>query len=347
MVKHRYSLSCTVAITVAVSWISSVGTPVQCSAQDSFRANVALPDHQGSSGEETAPEILTALTDRGNTHQAGSIDAILTVDPPSRTGLLDTDDTIMAQIGPVPMPVPPTDPAPAAARPDNNAISGSENERTDLVGPQENSVIALEAKENTAEIGSPWEQQRLGRSLENAESKNKTEQKPSPSALPSIARTLVSLLIVLALIVGITYFFKRFCLNKHHNAMPTGVEILARSSMNPKQSLCLVQLGNRLVLLGQSPNHISALQTIDDPDEITHIMGQLETKKTLSITNTFDKLFHREKELYETDENPVISLDIEDPQDQDGSTQPWYQARGELSSLLDKVKGLSRIRSRS
>ena len=167
------------------------------------------------------------------------------------------------------------------------------------------------------------------------------------SPLPSPWKTFLSLLIVLALIVGVTYLFKRFCLNSNRSSMPTGVEILARSSMNTKQSLCLVQLGNRLVLLGQSPSHISSLQTIDDPDEIAQILGQLEQKKTLSITNTLGKLFHREKELYENDENSAMSLDIEDNQDQNQPTQQWCQAKGELSSLLDKVKGLSKIRFRS
>ena len=156
-----------------------------------------------------------------------------------------------------------------------------------------------------------------------------------------------SLLIVLTLIVGVTYCFKRFGLNSKRNFMPAGVEVLARSNMNPKQSLCLVQLGNRLVLLGQSPNHISSLQTIDDPDEIADIMGQLGQKKTSSITNTFSKLFHRENELYENYEHPDISLDIEDNQDQNQPDPQWCQAKGELSSLLDKVKGMSKIRFHS
>lgn len=283
--------------------------PLHSIAQDSFRANTTLPVNH---------------------------------DDPNTAGSLDT-----IPMGAEPIPISPlkVNPVTTIAPSSDNAASASEPEKVMDKESQNVSPTTSEETANPAGSVSPWENQVLGHRPENSDTLSAKEQ--NPSAMPSPWKTLLSLLIVLALIVGATYLFKRFSLNARRSSMPTGVEILARSNMNPKQSLCLVQLGNRLVLLGQSPNHISSLQTIDDPDEIAQILGQLEQKKTLSISNTFSKLFHREKEFYEYDENSAISLDIEDHQDQNQTTQPWCQAKGELSSLLDKVKGLSKIRFRS
>jgi|GEM_PF-3523831 len=309
MGKRQHTSSCTFAITLSVLCVSLGSLALDGFAQHSFRANVPMPENN--------------------------------VDP----NAADFLDTVPIEMEPIQVNPLGTDPVTTITSSEDKAVSASEDETVEGKDSQNVTPKASKEKDNSAEIASPLENQVLGQRSEKTDTLSAKEQ--NQSSMPSPWKTLVSLLIVLALIVGVTYLFKRFSLNSKRNSMPTGVEILARSNMNPKQSLCLVQLGNRLVLLGQSPNHISSLQTIDDPDEIAQILGQLEQKKTLSITNTFGKLFHREKELYENDENSVMSLDIEDDQDQDQPTQPWYQAKGELSSLLDKVKGLSKISFRS
>jgi len=155
-------------------------------------------------------------------------------------------------------------------------------------------------------------------------------------------RTFGSLLIVLALIIGGTYIFRRLVMGERLSTGPTGIEVVARNSINPKQSLCLVKLGSRMLLLGLSPNQMTALHTIDDPDEVAELTGLLEQQQPQSISNTFGKLIRQEGEYY--DEARVIKGQ-EDNFAQERN-QPWYQAKGELSSLLDKVKGLARMRFR-
>jgi len=337
MGKRQNTVYFTFAITLSVLCVTLGWAARNGFAQHSFRANSTLPEN-GDASIEKNTEIANTLTDRNNPPKAD----------PNKTNPADTDPNAVDSLDAEPLiaksirhnPVE-TDSVKTITSSDEKAASASEDGTVE----DKNSQNASVEKDISAEIFSPWENQVLGQPSEKTDTLKMKEQNQSP--LPSPWKTFVSLLIVLALIVGVTYLFKRFCLNSNRKSMPTGVEILARSSMNPKQSLCLVQLGNRLVLLGQSPSNISSLQTIDDPDEIAQILGQLEQKKTLSITNTFGKLFHREKELYEYDENPAMSLDIEDNHNQNQPAQPWCQAKGELSSLLDKVKGLSKIRFRS
>jgi len=341
MGKRQNTSSFTFAITLSVLCVTLGWVALDGFAQDSFRANIALPENDDASVEKNT-ETTKTLTGRTNLLEADPIKTIPADADPNAADSLDTEPLIAKPIQHNPVG---TDPVKTITSSEDKAASASEDGAVEDKDSQNASPKVSEEKDNSAEIVSPWENQVLGQRPEKTDTLPAKELNQSP--LPSPWKTFLSLLIVLALIVGVTYLFKRFCLNSNRSSMPAGVEILARSSMNPKQSLCLVQLGNRLVLLGQSPSHISSLQTIDDPDEIAQILGQLEQKKTLSITNTFGKLFHREKELYENDENSAMSLDIEDNQDQNQPTQQWCQAKGELSSLLDKVKGLSKIRFRS
>ncbi|MCP4709398.1 MAG: hypothetical protein GY869_12295 [Planctomycetes bacterium] len=155
-------------------------------------------------------------------------------------------------------------------------------------------------------------------------------------------RTFGSLLIVLSLIIAVTYIFRRLALGGRGGLAPSGVEVLARNSINPKQSLCLVKLGPRVLLLGLSPNQMTALHTIEDPDEVAEVVGDLERSRPQSISNTFGKLLHRESQVYNEDGGEQNESNLTDDQ-----SQQWCQAKGELTSLLDKVKGLTRMRFRS
>lgn len=346
MVKRKNNSFFSFAISLPVLFVTFSLLALNGFAQDSFRANSALLENDAASVEENVETVapITNQIDMAETVPAktdtigmGPVEADTIRTDPLRMNLIEMNPFIY-------------NPLNTFQSEEENVVSVSEDRGVKDKGVEgkdsENvSRTTSAGKDDSAEIVSPWENQLLGQRPEKPNILPVEGKRPSQ--LPSPWKTFVSLVIVLALIVGVTYFFKRFYLNSNRSSMPAGVEILARSNMNPKQSLCLVQLGNRLVLLGQSPNHISSLQTIDDPDEMAQILGQLEQKKTLSITNTFGKLFHREKDLYEKEENPVMSLDIEDNQDQNPPTLQWYQAKGELSSLLDKVKGLSKIRFRS
>ena len=157
----------------------------------------------------------------------------------------------------------------------------------------------------------------------------------------SLWKTFFSLLIVLALIVVLALLFRWFSMKGKLNLNHSGIEILARNTIGPKQSLCLIKVGGRLVLIGQSPNHMASLHTVEDDEEIAHIMGQIEQSGNKSITNTFGRMFHREAQDYDYREVPDGELDISSDEN-----KQWSRAKGELGALLSKVKGLSRLHSK-
>ena len=166
-----------------------------------------------------------------------------------------------------------------------------------------------------------------------------------PAAGPDVMQLMLALGLVLALIVGGTYLLRRLKLGARGLQRGIAIEILARNNINPKQSLCLVRFADRLLFLGVSPNHIGALDKVDDPEEVARLTGRVETATPQSIANTFGDLFHREsKEFKDDDDEPGEPADLWD----NGTAyvqeaQQWDHARHEVNTLLEKVKGLSRF----
>ena len=209
------------------------------------------------------------------------------------------------------------------------------------------------AKDTTADVNPKngvsipinFEKQRIGKSKkEKAPASKDQKQEASPVTAGAIWRTALSLVLVLALIVGGSYWLRRFSPRGKAFSHAGGIEIIARNHVNPKQSMCLVKVGPRLVLVGLSPNHMASLDVIDDPDEVSQLLGHVETDRPNSISNTFGKLFHRESKHYkpEDGENQELELDSQEEEER----KPYFQARGELAGLLNKVKGLRRLGGR-
>jgi len=161
----------------------------------------------------------------------------------------------------------------------------------------------------------------------------------------STGRAILSLMLVLALIVLAAWLYRRFTVGSRSGRVNSAIEIITRTTVNPKQSVCLVRLDRRLVLVGLSPNHMTSLLVLDDPEDIGRIMGLVEKQSPHSVSKGFDKLFHRQAQDYNlsteaSDEEP--DTQVFDYEDQ--TSGQWSYARRELSGLLNKVKGLTRLR---
>lgn len=50
-------------------------------------------------------------------------------------------------------------------------------------------------------------------------------------------------------------------------------DVLGRRRIDPRTSICLVRLGNRLLVLGSTPDGVTSLAEIDDPVEIDQLAG--------------------------------------------------------------------------
>jgi len=149
------------------------------------------------------------------------------------------------------------------------------------------------------------------------------------SAGGSVWATAWPLLTVLALIGLIAYVIKRYTPARRMLTGAGVVDIVARTFVSPKQSLVLVKMGQRLVLLGVCPDRISALAHVDDPDEAALLLGQAASRRPDSISHQFVEAFREQASAY-----------VEQDEDVDSLASPASSVR----ALLEKIRQLARKR---
>ena len=68
------------------------------------------------------------------------------------------------------------------------------------------------------------------------------------------------------------------------------LELAARLPLGPRQSLCLVRVGPRLVLVGLTGERISALDVIDDGDVTARLVAEAHQRRPDSQTAAFQRV---------------------------------------------------------
>jgi len=139
---------------------------------------------------------------------------------------------------------------------------------------------------------------------------------------------MVSLVVVLAAVGGVALLFRRFVPSVR--AMSGGtIEVLGRNHLSPKQSLTLVRVGRRVLLIGVTGERLSRLCEIDDPDEVAELL----VRQTPATRGSFDRVL------------TAAASGFGEPRDGPGelihgSSQRLTDARGQLQGLLGRLKGL-------
>lgn len=77
------------------------------------------------------------------------------------------------------------------------------------------------------------------------------------------------------------------------------IQLLHRTFLTPKHTVCLVRCGDRLLLIGLSGDRIQNLSEIHDPQEIDFIRGQLMQIRPKSTTQAFRDMLSGRSQLEE------------------------------------------------
>ena len=94
-----------------------------------------------------------------------------------------------------------------------------------------------------------------------------------------VARQLVSVLVVLALVVGFAWFMRRqagFVRPRLFGSRQSAIRVLHRVALTPQHSLHIVVLGDSTVILGAGPNGITILRELGtQPADVPEQRGSL------------------------------------------------------------------------
>jgi flagellar biogenesis protein FliO len=167
--------------------------------------------------------------------------------------------------------------------------------------------------------------------------------------LPRVAGALA---IVLSLIFLLRWGGKKLFVSAGHGKSTRAVQILARSSISPKQHILLLRIGRRVIVVGDSGAQMNPLSEITDPDEIASLLGQLQDEKSTLPAKAFSALFSRARDEFEEDEPRSVEQrggeaedDEEDPQEMApaAAVDPAIsETRQEISGLMDRIRVLSK-----
>lgn len=160
-----------------------------------------------------------------------------------------------------------------------------------------------------------------------------------PVAMPSLSFDVTRMLLALVIVIGLIYL-ARWLLKRFYDGgtTPAGnkvVQVLNRTLLAPKQQVLLLQVGKRVIVVGESNGVFTTLSQIDDPDEIAQLVGRLHEEKS-GRSSAFGGLFgHAQAKMADTRPDDEESrpapggVDLPAPED---------EPKSELSSLLEKVR---------
>lgn len=150
---------------------------------------------------------------------------------------------------------------------------------------------------------------------------------------------MMPLLVVLLVIAALSLAVRRLTPRKWR-AHLTGlgaIEILGRQYLSPKQSVALLKVGRRVVLVGVTAERVSHLETITDPDEIAELVGRAASQRPGSLSSAFRREVLKEAGRYEE----VVPEEGASNDAAGGRSEAYARARRQLQGLLTRVRGLA------
>ena len=159
---------------------------------------------------------------------------------------------------------------------------------------------------------------------------NEAMQRTEAVATPWYRGGLGALAIVLGLVGAAAWAVRRW-VPAARIAGSAGLRVVGRTSITPKHSVALVRVGRRFVLVGVSPERMTALCEVNDPDEVAELAVHAGIAGDRS-DEAFDKVLLNEATVYAEGGSVEVATPRPDPR---GSGRP-------LNDLLNRLKTLQR-----
>jgi flagellar biogenesis protein FliO len=165
----------------------------------------------------------------------------------------------------------------------------------------------------------------------------------TPASGMDTFRVLAALAMVIVVIFLLRWIAQQFFGMPTAKKSSRAVQVLSRSMISPKQQVLLVQVGRRVIVVGDNSGQMSPLAQITDADEIAELVGQLREDKTTASAKSFGNIFGRAQTKFEEPDEREDKRE-ERPDDLDPALATTH---AELSGLMDKVRSVAQGMRRS
>lgn len=160
-----------------------------------------------------------------------------------------------------------------------------------------------------------------------ADQASRAIQPPIDTHAPWYTNGFLSLAVVIVLIGVIAWVVKRLAPRTRLGG--SAVRILGRTYLSPKQSLALVRVGNRVALIGITPDHISHVMAVDDLATADSTLAGVGAET--GSADQFNGFLEKETNFFGTEEALEEHVDSSD-------TRSVRRTRRSLTDLLGQVK---------
>ena len=194
--------------------------------------------------------------------------------------------------------------------------------------------------------GSVYDGQPIRRSKPTVENAN--QAKASADSV-DWTRLCAAMGIVIVLIMVLRFAMLRLFPGARLGKGSGAVRVIARTAIAPRQQVMLLQVGRRVVVVGDSAGTLSPLAQIEDPDEAAMLIGQIETAAadaTPAAASRFRAIFNRHQQTFEEPTAMTSSRLMDDEHPEPESIEPPPQevanAQEEISSLISRMRSLTK-----
>lgn len=150
--------------------------------------------------------------------------------------------------------------------------------------------------------------------------------------VPWYRNGLMSLFAVLVAIGLLAYLARRFVPSVR--TMNGGaIEVLGRSHLAAKQTLVLVRIGRRVLLLGATGDRIATLCDVHDPDEVAELLVATSRGRQSGSSAKFTGMLRDSASGFEDANDPAVEF-------MHGPSEGLHRTKGRLQSLLGRLKSM-------
>jgi hypothetical protein len=124
------------------------------------------------------------------------------------------------------------------------------------------------------------------------------------------------------------------------------VQVLSRNAISSKQQILILQIGRRIVVVGDSGQQLSTLCEITDADESTALLAQIRREKDQPASKTFAALLGRAGEKFHANDEPAATPGVTQSASLNEADLGLATTREELDGLMAKVRDMQRTLKR-